>query len=296
MVKFNTQGRLFFRPLSSLEQVFKALPSMPNALKAGFAAALLCCLADQSLLAQCNPDLSPPTAICVGPFSIALDGTGQAGIDPDDIDNGSFDGCGAVTLSVSPNLVTCADIGPVLVTLTVTDMASNTNFCTTTVTVEDNLAPVLTCPSNITVNCTLPATGPPTAVDNCDVTPTISAPSDITVSSTGANCFVVARTWTATDDEGNVGSCTQTITVQDNNNPVFTSPALPSPLFVECSSFPPRRLLLKQLQMGVLCRVSIIVRSTAKIQIHLFADITNIPLLESGMQWTIAVTSLQDPR
>lgn len=200
---------------------------------------MLCSVFSQALMAQCNPDVSPPTAVCVGPYTIALDGTGQAGIDPDDIDNGSFDGCGAVTLAVSPNLLTCADIGTETITLTVTDLAGNMNTCTTDVTVDDNLPPVLTCPGDITVSCSLPSTGPPTAVDNCDLAPSISSPSDVTVSSTGANCFVVERTWTATDAEGNMGTCTQTITVQDTNFPSFTSAPITTPLNIECSAFPP---------------------------------------------------------
>ncbi len=240
MVHFDTFKQEIICLFESLERIFNKFQVIPKTLKIGIVAALLlCCFSSPSLFAQCNPDVSPPTAVCVGPYTIALDGSGQAGIDPDDIDNGSFDGCGAVTLAVSPNLVTCADIGIVAITLTVTDLAGNMNFCSTNVTVEDNLPPVLTCPADVTVSCSLPSTGPPTAVDNCDLFPMISSPSDVTISATGANCFTVERTWTAEDNNMNVGSCTQVITVQDGNNPVFTSAPIPSPLNVECSSFPP---------------------------------------------------------
>ncbi|MCZ6816969.1 MAG: HYR domain-containing protein, partial [Planctomycetota bacterium] len=39
------------------------------------------------------------------------------------------------------------------------------------------------------------------------------------------NAFTIARTWTATDDAGNVVSCNQTIDVQDTNVPQVTVPA-----------------------------------------------------------------------
>ena len=39
------------------------------------------------------------------------------------------------------------------------------------------------------------------------------------------------------DNEGNIGSCTQTIPVQDSNFPTFTSAAIPTPLNVESLHF-----------------------------------------------------------
>ena len=40
---------------------------------------------------------------------------------------------------------TCADLGPNEVTLTVTDVNGNTSECSSTVSVEDNIPPTLTC-------------------------------------------------------------------------------------------------------------------------------------------------------
>ena len=63
------------------------------------------------------------------------------------IDNGSFLGCANysdVILSVSPDHVTCDDIGEVTVTLTAAS-GSDSDNCTSTVTVKDNIAPDASC-------------------------------------------------------------------------------------------------------------------------------------------------------
>ncbi len=245
MLDFNTQKRQSRRLSLFLRRALQATTPMQRALKTGvLATVLICCFFGQELNGQCTPDITPPTAICVGPFIIALNGSGQATINPSDIDNGSFDGCGAVNLAVSPSLVTCAHIplSPVPVTLTVTDMAGNTNFCITTVTVQDNLPPVITCPTNRTRTCTQstsPAnTGTATAVDNCALSPMISH-SDLNINVLGPNCYTIQRTWSATDSYSNTSTCIQLITVTDNTAPVFTSATIPSPVSVSCEAFPP---------------------------------------------------------
>src|SRR5690606_8917637 len=108
-----------------------------------------------------------------------------------------------------------------------TDDCGNSSTCLQVIVVDDNVAPVITCPGNVTIECTastLPAnTGSATATDACDasVTPTFT---DVT---TGAGCpqeYLITRTWLATDDCGNTSTCTQVITVQDNLPPSITCP------------------------------------------------------------------------
>ena len=86
-------------------------------------------------------DNEPPIASCQD-ISIQLDPTGNASIVAADVDNGSSDLCGMVTLSTSVSSFTCADVGPNEVVLTVTDESGNSSMCTATVTVlDDNAKP-----------------------------------------------------------------------------------------------------------------------------------------------------------
>jgi hypothetical protein len=78
-------------------------------------------------------DVIPPTASCK-PVTVTLV-NGTATITPADIDNGSSDECGPVTLSVSKSQFDCSNIGTNNVVLTITDASGNTSACTAVVTV-----------------------------------------------------------------------------------------------------------------------------------------------------------------
>lgn len=78
-------------------------------------------------------DITPPIAICK-PTTITL-ANGSATITASDINNGSNDECGSVTLSASKTSFDCSNIGNNTVTLTVTDGTGNTATCNATVTV-----------------------------------------------------------------------------------------------------------------------------------------------------------------
>ena len=87
---------------------------------------------------------SMPTAICQN-FTAQLDTTGNVTILPSDIDNGSFDPDGSVSLAIDNATFSCTDIGEHIVTLTITDNTGNTDTCIATVTVEDNIPPTVIC-------------------------------------------------------------------------------------------------------------------------------------------------------
>jgi putative metal-binding protein/concanavalin A-like lectin/glucanase superfamily protein/type IX secretion system substrate protein len=79
-----------------------------------------------------------PVAICNATISVVLDPSGNATITPVDVDNGSADDCTPppdLILSVSSGTFDCSLMGANTVTLTVTDLANNTNSCNTVVTV-----------------------------------------------------------------------------------------------------------------------------------------------------------------
>lgn len=75
-----------------------------------------------------------PVAICKN-ATAPLNGSGTATITPADVNNSSTHDCGLLSMTVSPDLFNCSNLGPNTVTLTVTDINGNTSACTATVTV-----------------------------------------------------------------------------------------------------------------------------------------------------------------
>jgi len=112
---------------------------------------------------------------------------------------------------------------------TAEDLDGNTSTCIQLITVVDDVAPVLTCPDDVVVDCNGsidPAeTGTATAVDNCDDTPIVSY-TDV------AEGGVITRTWVAVDGCNNSSFCDQTITIEDNTPPVITE--CPADITVSC--------------------------------------------------------------
>ena len=92
-------------------------------------------------------DTEKPVALCQD-IKIQLDKDGFAAIDNDAVNNGSNDNCSA-SLNFATDITSfgCTDVGANLVVLTVTDDCGKFSTCQATVTVEDNIAPALTCPA-----------------------------------------------------------------------------------------------------------------------------------------------------
>jgi len=121
-------------------------------------------------------------------------------------------------------------LGVNTVTATASNGVSPDATCQFTVTVIDNIPPVITCPQNINTNtvpgvCTATISnatiGTATATDNCSSTVTINHsafPANNVFPGGTTNI-----TWTATDGKGNTATCVQTITVIDNEPPAITN-------------------------------------------------------------------------
>ncbi|MBK8151971.1 MAG: hypothetical protein IPK61_02130 [Saprospiraceae bacterium] len=119
-----------------------------------------------------------PTALCKN-ITLNLDPSGNASITASQINNGSTDNCSSqanLRLAASPSVFTCANSGPVNVTLSVTDECGNVGTCVAIVTVSDVTPPVFvpSCPTKtITLNagpgeCEVSWDAPPfMAMDNC---------------------------------------------------------------------------------------------------------------------------------
>ncbi|MFN0016601.1 MAG: HYR domain-containing protein [Saprospiraceae bacterium] len=109
------------------------------------------------------------------------------------------------------------------------DACDNGALCVQTITILDTVGPVITClPNTILLECgsdtSATALGFATAMDNCG-SATTPTRSDVV---TPGNCpqeYTITRTWTSVDNCGNVGTCVQTISVDDSMAPTFTEPA-----------------------------------------------------------------------
>lgn len=84
-------------------------------------------------------DCDPPEIVCPAPTVVGCEGNGQALVDPGDA---TTTDCTAVTVT-NPG-TSAYPVGTTVVAYTATDAAGNASDCTTTVTVVDEAAPVIT--------------------------------------------------------------------------------------------------------------------------------------------------------
>ena len=119
---------------------------------------------------------------------------------------------------------------PIVVTRTwtISDVCGNTATCNQIININDAVLPTITRPSNVTISCsasTLPAnTGTATGSDNCTASPTITY-TDVTAALPScAQEYTITRTWRSQDACGNFITCNQLITIDDSTPPVITCP------------------------------------------------------------------------
>ncbi|WP_319230945.1 Ig-like domain-containing protein [Draconibacterium orientale] len=181
-------------------------------------------LSDECVATITVIDTMPPVALCQ-PVTIYLDENGQAGVTAEMVDNGSFDNCTDVTLEIDKTDFDCVNRGDNTVTLTVTDGYGLQDSCEAIVTVLDTIAPRITCIGRDTVQLS-------------EEDGTYILTYDMLTTSEWENCEIVSReldryildcydidaspvtiTAFATDQSGNVGSCTVEFVVLGNTPP-----------------------------------------------------------------------------
>jgi hypothetical protein len=119
------------------------------------------------------------------------------------------------------------------------DECGNRSYCYQTITITDMQAPVLsgTPSATVTAQCdNVPAAATVTATDDCDPSVNVVFNEIITAGNCVGN-YTITRTWTATDDCGNVASFVQTVNVVDTTAPVFD--AFPIYISAECNETTP---------------------------------------------------------
>ena len=121
-------------------------------------------------------------------------------------------------------------------TYRVTDECGNTDECTQEITVDDTIAPTITCPNDISVQCPEGVPAVVTDPDEFDALPGAGLSDNCTLlrdlvvthvgdESDGLTCpETITRTYRVTDECGNTAECTQTITVDDTIRPSITCP------------------------------------------------------------------------
>ncbi len=178
-------------------------------------------------------------------ITIQLDETGNAIITANQIDNVSSDACGIKSLELDITDFDCSNIGsnPLTntVTLTVTDNNDNVKTCTALVTVEDDTNPLVSCNvsgeqavnTNIDV-CTYTHTGTGWDAEANDACLTVASltyalsgatvvannPANTSLNGVIFNKGTTTVTWTAVDGSGNSSTCSFTVNVADNQDPV----------------------------------------------------------------------------
>ncbi|MCI5191340.1 MAG: hypothetical protein D3905_16480, partial [Candidatus Electrothrix sp. AS4_5] len=171
-------------------------------------------------------DTVAPTVITKN-ITVPLNANGNASISVDDIDNGSTDNCCLGSKSISKSSFTCADVGQNTVILTVTDCNGTSSSAPATVTVVDNIAPVVLtqdvvvylddCNASITADDINAGSS-----DACGIASLSVDQDSFTCSDIGENTV----TLTVTDNNGNSSTGTATVTIP--NRPPHVDTAYPS--------------------------------------------------------------------
>jgi hypothetical protein len=166
-------------------------------------------------------DNTPPVALCQN-IVRNLNGQNEVLLDPAMLDDGSYDNCGAVTLSLSTTRLDCGNLGLNSVVLTVTDSAGLSAACTATVEIHDTIPPVALCqPVTIYFDANGTALLTPQMLDNgsydnCAIVSMVTSATNYTCAMVGSEPIGL----TVTDAEGNSATCYAPVTAIDSFLPV----------------------------------------------------------------------------
>ena len=183
------------------------------------------CEASIEVVDETAPSAScPPNVALECPADAHTSTTGQAT---------SQDNCSVASTTFEDTVEDQAGLTETITrTFRVTDGTGNSAQCSQVIQIVDTTAPSLTCPSNRTLECPADTssslTGVASALDGCGNAAVIA--SDV-VDPGPAQTGSIARTFTATDENGNQSACTQIIVVVDTTQPQITCPP---DLVIEC--------------------------------------------------------------
>lgn len=160
-------------------------------------------------------DTTPPVLILKDAVTVQLDENGSVTLESSLFDAGSQDNCAIAAWVFSPASFDCADLGTHAVTIIVTDSNGNAAFEVVQVTVEDKVAPTLTCPANILAgycNPTVPFLLPAIS-DNCSPDPQHLLQTEGLPLGATFPTGITTQAFSYTDAGGNTATCSFTVTV-----------------------------------------------------------------------------------
>ncbi|MBK7244875.1 MAG: HYR domain-containing protein [Saprospiraceae bacterium] len=172
-------------------------------------------------------DQTVPVIVCKN-ITVSVPLSGSIVVLPSGMIVSATDNCGGaagVTLTASQTTFTCADLGIKNITVRATDACGLFSTCIASVTVQDNILPVINCSKDYTVHldpgeCSrIINFALPDATDNCTPPPTVVQTGGLVSGSDfprGVSCL----TFKATDAGGNMATCTYCITVLEYANPI----------------------------------------------------------------------------
>jgi hypothetical protein len=177
--------------------------------------------------AQCQAivtvvDITAPQAKCRN-ATVQLGANGSVTPPAGAVNNGSTDGCGIATMSLSPATFTCANVGtPTVVSLKVTDAGGNTSTCSATITVQDLAGPTALCKNPIVyLDDEGHVTITPATVNNGSSDPCGLA--TMTINFSTFNCSDINSPkpviLTVKDVYNNTSTCTAQVSIKDNIAP-----------------------------------------------------------------------------
>jgi hypothetical protein len=167
-------------------------------------------------------DTEAPVVNC-NDLTVQLDEFGTASITAEDVDGISTDNCGVATLSIDVDTFDCSNVGANTVVLTVTDVHGNAATCSATVMVEDITPPEVFC-QDLTVALDADGLAVITGMDLDAGSTDACGIGSYELSMDTFDCNYIGNntvTLYVTDVNGNMSSCTATVTVEDNLAPTL---------------------------------------------------------------------------
>jgi hypothetical protein len=162
-------------------------------------------------------DMTPPT-IKTKDLTVYLDAQGKATISVSQLDNGTTDNCSLQSIAIDKSTFMCGQVGANTVIFTAADASGNTSTSNATVTVIDNIKPVIACPATIEV--TLNALECSRKIDFAAAIATDNCSAVVTQMSglASGSLFEAGNykvTYRATDPSGNTADCVVDIKVNE---------------------------------------------------------------------------------